>query len=167
MIFFLSWNWQTAAEDGVRLWDLRKLRNFKSFLSADANSGTQLSYLFLLILLIENFLCIISSLWLNLLFFCVQWSLILADLISVLLHQISSEYTFENSDQNIQSSAKENIQRDQASLINLHVGLTQFMCFGCRVYQTASVKAEWNLIKTLPDLSGTGKVPYLTPSMIT
>ncbi|ONM06006.1 Pre-mRNA-processing factor 19 homolog 2 [Zea mays] len=27
-----------------------------------------------------------------------------------------------------------------------------------RVYQVANVKAEWNLIKTLPDLSGTGKV---------
>ncbi|KAF3558300.1 hypothetical protein F2Q69_00011377 [Brassica cretica] len=29
----------TAAEDGVKLWDLRKLRNFRSFSSADANSG--------------------------------------------------------------------------------------------------------------------------------
>jgi pre-mRNA-processing factor 19 len=26
-----------------------------------------------------------------------------------------------------------------------------------RVFQAASVKAEWNPIKTLPDLSGTGK----------
>ncbi|KAJ4907179.1 Pre-mRNA-processing factor 19-like protein 2 [Raphanus sativus] len=26
-----------------------------------------------------------------------------------------------------------------------------------RLYQTASVEAEWNVIKTLPDLSGTGK----------
>ena len=27
-----------------------------------------------------------------------------------------------------------------------------------RVYQVANVKLEWNLVKTLPDLSGTGKV---------
>jgi hypothetical protein len=27
---------------------------------------------------------------------------------------------------------------------------------GCRVYQVANVKSEWNLVKTLPDLSGTG-----------
>ena len=27
-----------------------------------------------------------------------------------------------------------------------------------RVYQVANVKTEWNLVKTLPDLSGTGKV---------
>ncbi|KAH0905578.1 hypothetical protein HID58_037405 [Brassica napus] len=26
-----------------------------------------------------------------------------------------------------------------------------------RVFQTASVKAEWNPVKTLPDLSGTGR----------
>lgn len=41
---FCSGNKQTAAEDGVRLWDLRKLRNFKSFLSADANSGIKPPY---------------------------------------------------------------------------------------------------------------------------
>ena len=41
---FDSGNVQTAAEDGVKLWDLRKLRNFRSFSSADANSGTQLLY---------------------------------------------------------------------------------------------------------------------------
>jgi hypothetical protein len=29
----------------------------------------------------------------------------------------------------------------------------------CRVYQVANVKAEWNLIKALPDLSGTGLSP--------
>ncbi|CAE6026979.1 unnamed protein product [Arabidopsis arenosa] len=71
----------TAAEDGVRLWDLRKLRNFKSFLSADANS-----------------------------------------------------VEFDPSGSYLGIAASD-----------------------IRVYQTASVKAEWNLIKTLPDLSGTGK----------
>lgn len=34
------------------------------------------------------------------------------------------------------------------------------MCFA-RVYQVASVKSEWNCIKTFPDLSGTG---HLSPS---
>nr|AAB80652.1 putative PRP19-like spliceosomal protein [Arabidopsis thaliana] len=71
----------TAAEDGVRLWDLRKLRNFKSFLSADANS-----------------------------------------------------VEFDPSGSYLGIAASD-----------------------IKVYQTASVKAEWNLIKTLPDLSGTGK----------
>ncbi|KAH0930242.1 hypothetical protein HID58_015969 [Brassica napus] len=71
----------TAAEDGVRLWDLRKLRNFKSFLSADANS-----------------------------------------------------VEFDPSGSYLGVAASD-----------------------IRLYQTASVKAEWNLIKTLPDLSGTGK----------
>lgn len=32
---------QTAAQDGVRLWDLRKLKNFRTFEFPDANSGIQ------------------------------------------------------------------------------------------------------------------------------
>ena len=28
-----------------------------------------------------------------------------------------------------------------------------------RVFQVANVKAEWNLVKTFPDLSGTGNLP--------
>ncbi|GAB2286985.1 hypothetical protein Dimus_021371 [Dionaea muscipula] len=35
-----------------------------------------------------------------------------------------------------------------------------YLAFGgsdIRIYQVASVKSEWNCIKTLPDLSGTGK----------
>ncbi|KAG5396501.1 hypothetical protein IGI04_018315 [Brassica rapa subsp. trilocularis] len=71
----------TAAEDGVKLWDLRKLRNFRSFSSADANS-----------------------------------------------------VEFDPSGSYLGIAASD-----------------------IRLYQTASVKAEWNLIKTLPDLSGTGK----------
>jgi pre-mRNA-processing factor 19 len=31
---------QTAASDGVRLWDLRKLRNFRTFSPYDANTPT-------------------------------------------------------------------------------------------------------------------------------
>jgi hypothetical protein len=31
----------------------------------------------------------------------------------------------------------------------------------CRVYQVGSVKADWNCIKTLPDLSGTGFILFL------
>ncbi|KAF3507356.1 hypothetical protein F2Q69_00001566 [Brassica cretica] len=55
-------NIQTAAEDGVKFWDLRKLRNFKSFLSADANSAMQLLYSVpgrsaLVVLLIEKSPC--------------------------------------------------------------------------------------------------------------
>lgn len=42
---------QTAALDGVRLWDLRKLRNFRSFAPYDpetpTNSGTVISDLIL------------------------------------------------------------------------------------------------------------------------
>jgi hypothetical protein len=32
----------------------------------------------------------------------------------------------------------------------------------CRVYQVGSVKADWNCIKTLPDLSGTGFILLLS-----
>ncbi|XP_010542962.1 PREDICTED: pre-mRNA-processing factor 19 homolog 1-like [Tarenaya hassleriana] len=70
----------TAAEDGVRLWDLRKLKNFRSFE----------------------------------------------------FPAYSVEFDHSGSYLGIAAS-------------------------DIRVYQTASVKAEWNLIKTLPDLSGTGK----------
>lgn len=31
----------------------------------------------------------------------------------------------------------------------------------CRIYQVANVKSEWNVIKTFPDLSGTGSVLFL------
>lgn len=34
---------QTAALDGVRLWDLRKLKNFRTFDFPNANSGIQLA----------------------------------------------------------------------------------------------------------------------------
>ncbi|KAL8161947.1 hypothetical protein V2J09_013436 [Rumex salicifolius] len=73
----------TAAEDGVKLWDLRKLRNFRTIESS------------------------ISS----------------------------NSVTFDHS----------------GSYLAVGSG-------DIRVYQVASVKAEWNCIKTLPDLSGTGKV---------
>lgn len=32
---------QTAAQDGVKLWDLRKLRNFRSFTPYDEDTATQ------------------------------------------------------------------------------------------------------------------------------
>ncbi|XP_010475111.1 PREDICTED: pre-mRNA-processing factor 19 homolog 1 [Camelina sativa] len=71
----------TAALDGVRLWDLRKLKNFRTFDFPDANS-----------------------------------------------------VEFDHSGSYLGIAASD-----------------------IRVFQTASVKAEWNPIKTLPDLSGTGK----------
>jgi pre-mRNA-processing factor 19 len=76
----------TAASDGVRLWDLRKLRNFRTFAPYDANTPTN-----------------------------------------------SVEFDFSGSYLAIAGS-------------------------DIRVYQVANVKLEWNLIKTFPDLSGTGKV---------
>ncbi|CAN7036450.1 unnamed protein product, partial [Brassica rapa subsp. trilocularis] len=71
----------TAALDGVRLWDLRKLKNFRTFEFPDANS-----------------------------------------------------VEFDHSGSYLGIAASD-----------------------IRVFQTASVKAEWNPVKTLPDLSGTGK----------
>ncbi|VVA89950.1 unnamed protein product [Arabis nemorensis] len=71
----------TAALDGVRLWDLRKLKNFRTFDFPNANS-----------------------------------------------------VEFDHSGSYLGIAASD-----------------------IRVFQTASVKAEWNPIKTLPDLSGTGK----------
>ncbi|AEE27707.1 MOS4-associated complex 3A [Arabidopsis thaliana] len=71
----------TAALDGVRLWDLRKLKNFRTFDFPDANS-----------------------------------------------------VEFDHSGSYLGIAASD-----------------------IRVFQAASVKAEWNPIKTLPDLSGTGK----------
>nr|XP_043609248.1 pre-mRNA-processing factor 19 [Erigeron canadensis] len=76
----------TAAQDGVKLWDLRKLRNFRTISPYDENTPTQ----------------------------------------SVEFDHSGSYLAIGGSD--------------------------------IRVYQVASVKNEWNLIKTLPDLSGTGKI---------
>ncbi|THU69202.1 hypothetical protein C4D60_Mb08t11920 [Musa balbisiana] len=76
----------TAAMDGVKLWDLRKLRNFRSFAPYDPETPT-------------NYV----------------------------------EFDFSGSYLAIAGS-------------------------DVRVYQVANVKLEWNLIKILPDLSGTGKV---------
>ncbi|CAH9137331.1 unnamed protein product [Cuscuta epithymum] len=75
----------TAAQDGVKLWDLRKLKNFRSFTPYDDNTPTQ-----------------------------------------------SVEFDYSGS--------------------YLALGGSDI-----RVYQVASVKSEWNCIKTFPDLSGTGK----------
>ncbi|EEC67131.1 hypothetical protein OsI_33953 [Oryza sativa Indica Group] len=76
----------TAALDGVKLWDLRKLRNFRTISPYDSDTPTN-----------------------------------------------SVEFDFSGS--------------------YLAVGGSD-----TRVYQVANVKLEWNLVKTLPDLSGTGKV---------
>ncbi|XP_060179085.1 pre-mRNA-processing factor 19-like [Lycium barbarum] len=79
----------TAAQDGVKLWDLRKLKNFRTFSPYDENTPTQ----------------------------------------SVEFDHSGSYLALGGSD--------------------------------IRVYQVASVKAEWNHIKTFPDLSGTGKATCL------
>ncbi|KAL3506212.1 hypothetical protein ACH5RR_031594 [Cinchona calisaya] len=75
----------TAAHDGVRLYDLRKLKNFRTFTPYDENTSTQ----------------------------------------SVEFDQSGSYLTLGGAD--------------------------------IRVFQVANVKSDWNLIKTFPDLSGTGK----------
>ncbi|KAM7257812.1 hypothetical protein ACFE04_013553 [Oxalis oulophora] len=75
----------TAAHDGVKLWDLRKLKNFRTFESYDSDTPAN----------------------------------------SVEFDQSGSYLAVASSD--------------------------------IRVYQVANVKSEWNCIKTLPDLSGTGK----------
>eukprot|EP01018_Ginkgo_biloba_P003557 Gb_29379 [translate_table: standard] len=77
---------QTTANDGAKLWDLRKLRNFHSFNPYDPSTPTN----------------------------------------SVEFDHSGSYLAVAGSD--------------------------------IRVYQVASVKQEWNSIKTFPDLSGTGKV---------
>ncbi|CAI9118045.1 OLC1v1019552C1 [Oldenlandia corymbosa var. corymbosa] len=75
-----------ASSDGVRLYDLRKLKNFRSFSPYDGESSTQ----------------------------------------SVEFDHSGSYLAFGGAD--------------------------------IRVYQTASVKSDWNCIKTFPDLSGTDKI---------
>ncbi|XP_039029747.1 pre-mRNA-processing factor 19-like isoform X2 [Hibiscus syriacus] len=75
----------TAAHDGVKLWDLRKLKNFRSFELYDQDTPTN----------------------------------------SVDFDHSGSYLAIAGSD--------------------------------IRVFQVGSVKAEWNCIKTLPDLSGTGR----------
>ncbi|KMT16534.1 hypothetical protein BVRB_3g048280 [Beta vulgaris subsp. vulgaris] len=75
----------TAAHDGVKLWDLRKLKNFRSFPSPDPDTPT-------------NYV------------------------------------DFDHSGSYLAVASSD-----------------------IRVYQVASVKSEWNCLKTLPDLSGTGK----------
>ncbi|KAG6534363.1 hypothetical protein ZIOFF_008249 [Zingiber officinale] len=79
----------TAATDGVKLWDLRKLKNFRSFSPYDSSTPTN-----------------------------------------------SVEFDFSGSYLAIAGP-------------------------DIRVYQVANVKLEWNIIKTWPDLSGTGKVTSL------
>lgn len=76
----------TAALDGIRLWDLRKLKNFRHYAPYDSNTPTN-----------------------------------------------SVEFDFSGS----------------------YIAMAGS---DIRVYQVANVKSEWNLIKTFPDLSGTGKV---------
>ncbi|EYU43746.1 hypothetical protein ABFS82_07G052300 [Erythranthe guttata] len=76
----------TAAHDGVKLWDLRRLRNFRTLSPYDENTATQ----------------------------------------SVEFDHSGSYLALGGSD--------------------------------IRVYQVANVKSDWNCIKILPDLSGTGKV---------
>eukprot|EP00250_Pteridium_aquilinum_P010342 c19315_g1_i1 orf=130-1698(+) len=76
----------TAAQDGVKLWDLRKLKNFRSFSPYDANTPTN-----------------------------------------------AVEFDFSGNYLAIAGS-------------------------DVRIYQVAGVKQEWNTIKVLPDLSGTGKI---------
>ncbi|KAE9592361.1 hypothetical protein Lal_00028351 [Lupinus albus] len=75
----------TAAHDGVRLWDLRKLKNFRNFAPYDSDTPTN----------------------------------------SVEFDHSGSYLAVAGSD--------------------------------TRIYQVASVKHEWNCVKTFPDLSGTGK----------
>ncbi|KAJ8561219.1 hypothetical protein K7X08_027409 [Anisodus acutangulus] len=79
----------TAAQDGVKLWDLRKLRNFRTFSPYDEDTATQ----------------------------------------SVEFDHSGSYLALGGSD--------------------------------IRVYQVASVKSDWNSVKILPDLSGTGKATCL------
>ncbi|KAG0488444.1 hypothetical protein HPP92_007255, partial [Vanilla planifolia] len=79
----------TAALDGVKLWDLRKLKNFRSFAPYESNTPTN-----------------------------------------------AVEFDYSGSYLAIAGS-------------------------DIRLYQVGTVKVEWNLIKTLPDLSGTGKVTCL------
>ncbi|KQK23734.1 pre-mRNA-processing factor 19 [Brachypodium distachyon] len=76
----------TAAVDGVKLWDLRKLRNFRTISPYDPDTPT-------------------------------------------------SSVEFDSSGSYLAVAGSD-----------------------IRVYQVANVKMEWNLVKTLPDLSGTGKV---------
>ncbi|KAH7434901.1 hypothetical protein KP509_06G040200 [Ceratopteris richardii] len=76
----------TAAQDGVKLWDLRKLKNFRSFSPYEAGTPTN-----------------------------------------------AVEFDFSG---NYLAIAGSDI----------------------RIYQVASVKQEWNTIKVLPDLSGTGSI---------
>ncbi|KAG7996612.1 hypothetical protein I3843_01G169500 [Carya illinoinensis] len=75
----------TAAHDGVKLWDLRKLRNFRTFAPYDSDTPT-------------------------------------------------NSVEFDNSGCYLAIAGSD-----------------------IRVYQVANVKSEWNCIKTIPDLSGTGK----------
>ncbi|XP_010276202.1 PREDICTED: pre-mRNA-processing factor 19-like [Nelumbo nucifera] len=75
----------TAAHDGVKLWDLRKLRNFRTFTPYDSNTPTN----------------------------------------AVEFDHSGSYLAIAGSD--------------------------------IRVYQVANVKSDWNIVKTFPDLSGTGK----------
>ncbi|KAH0876588.1 hypothetical protein HID58_063982 [Brassica napus] len=97
----------TSALDGVRLWDLRKLKNFRTFEFPNANS--------------------------------VEF-----DHSGSYLGIAASDISCANS----RTCADD-------KMIHTNNNTCAFQRF--RVFQTASVKAEWNPVKTLPDLSGTGR----------
>lgn len=68
MFLLYSYIWQTAAHDGVKLWDLRKLKNFRNYSLYDqdtpTNSGIHFCILLMGLYWVKNYAHFDWFLWL-------------------------------------------------------------------------------------------------------
>jgi pre-mRNA-processing factor 19 len=124
----------TAAHDGVKLWDLRKLKNFRSFAPYDSSTPTNTvefdysgSYL------------------------AVGGSDVRCSPVHCLIFSMFSN--FRNYIFVLNFGKHFSCVFLCGSVLSLNLCGTAL-----RLYQVASVKQEWNTIKVFPDLSGTGKI---------
>ncbi|KAG6766265.1 hypothetical protein POTOM_030337 [Populus tomentosa] len=122
----------TAAHDSVKLWDLRKLKNFRTLNLYDSDTPTNsgvyyygyaFPYLYVLQFMASG--CSNSS-----------YDFVWYRPSPPVFHYLTMEFDHSGSYLGIAGS-------------------------DIRVYQVGSVKADWNCIKTLPDLSGTGRATCL------
>ncbi|CAK7327314.1 unnamed protein product [Dovyalis caffra] len=111
----------TAAHDSVKLWDLRKLKNFRTLNLYDSDTPTNSGV-----------------------YYC-------GDVFPILQLPDKSYFLMLNTVSKGFCALKFSVEFDHSGS---YLGIAGS---DIRVYQVGSVKADWNCIKTLPDLSGTGR----------
>ncbi|KAG6757305.1 hypothetical protein POTOM_037613 [Populus tomentosa] len=140
----------TAAHDSVKLWDLRKLKNFRTLNLYDSDTPTNSGVCFYG----DTFPCVYVYAFMasgNILLAIVPmtFKLLCSRVGNLVLQQYACIFILLWED-----------------VIFFFIIAVEFDHSGSylgisgsdiRVYQVGSVKADWNCIKTLPDLSGTGR----------